>query len=848
MTDRPTPEQFIRIEAAFHDALDLPAAQRDAFLESVLDGEPGLCALARRWLRAHENENASLDRPALARTTDAADGSIPCGSKGGLDAGTSVGVWRIVRRLARGGMSTVYLAQRDGPGFRQLAALKLIAADADARRFADERRLLAGLDHPGIARLIDGGITDEGRLWLATDYVEGEPIDRYCHSHQLDIRARVVLLIEVAAAISYAHAHLIVHRDIKPANILVTSDGRARLLDFGIAKLLEPGTESTTRTGTLAMTPQYAAPEQILGQAITAQTDVHALGVLACELLSGCNPFAVDGDSLIKVTRAIVDREAPPPSSLCTDAARARALRGDLDAILLKALRKRPAERYASAARFAEDLQNHLAGEAVSARRGSRSYRLVSTLRRHRWAFIAASAIVVLAAAGLSWRLQQLTAERDRANAVAGFLGGLISDLDPGARNSEDAGRLGLADVLDAGRVRLAASSLPDPLRAQLLTRLAEGYNGIVAWDKAASSARAALALADESDTASRLPATLALAMALSGAERFADAEPIYRQLEANPDLDRARRNQVATDYGSMLLAAGRLPEALAAFDRAQYDPVSSFDAVQQAANLRFRATALSRLGRTDEAIASSRKALELANEYFAGDEIQRGICEANFAATLRDRDPEQAAPYYQSALQRFHRVLGANHPNSINAENNYALVLARLQRFGEAEALLRANIARRIERSGADSREVGEAQQNLAALLCDRQRYDACMTAAREAGRTLASSLPEEHYLRAFPLLTLAGAQLATGAATDARRTLDRADSILAVAMPADALPRKIVSARQAMVEVALGDCGAALDRLEAARGALDEDSRKRYAAEFDRASARCVNPSPPP
>lgn len=846
LSERPTPEQFARIETAFHDALEQPAERRDVFLDAALEGNSAMIAMARRWLQAHGADDESLEFPALARSTVAQIDDPWDGVEGGLRTGTRVGNWRIVRSIARGGMSTVYLADRDGDDFGQQAAVKLIAADADARRFADERRILASLNHPGIARLIDGGINEDGRLWLATEFVEGERIDRYCDSQHLDLRTRIALLIDVAAAVSHAHANLIVHRDIKPANILVTADGRTRLLDFGIAKLLEAGAEASTRTGSTLMTPQHAAPEQILGNTITAQTDVHALGVLACELLTGRNPYSAPGDSMIKVTRAIVEDEPALPSSLCKKATHARQLRGDIDAILLKALRKQPQDRYASVSRFAEDLQNHLDNETVSARRGSHSYRLRSSLRRHRWAFAATTAIFALGVGGVTYRLHQLTVERDHANAVAHFLGGLITDLDPGVRNTADASQLNVADVLDAGSSRLAASSLPKPLKAQLLVRLAEGYNGIIAWEKAASSATDALALVEDSDPSIRTSANLALATALSKQDRLDEAEELYQQLGLEPELTHSQRLQVATDYGSLLLDAGRLQDALVEFDRARRDSVASDDAIQEATNLRFRATTLLRLGRVDEAIASSRESLELANERFPDEEIQRGISEQNFATMLRDKEPQQAAPYYLSALQRFSRVLGADHPNSINAENNYALVLARLQRFDEAESVLRNNIERRIRRFGAGTRGVGEALQNLAANLCEQQRYDECVVVAREAASTLAASLPRDHYFRAFPLLTLAGAQLAKGAALEARESLSEADAILTPVLPEQSLPRQIVRARQAMVLAALDDCDAARTQLAQAHAALDEPARQRYAAEFERAFSQCPGTLP--
>lgn len=844
LSDRATPEQFERIEAAFHAAIEQPEKQRDAVLARLLADDAYLIATAQRLLRAHATEHVTLDHPVLANSSDAEFRKGMPAVHGGLEPGALLGAWRIEREIARGGMSTVYLAHREGEGYRLAAAIKRIAADADPLRFADERRILAGLDHPGIARLIDGGVSEDGRLWLATEYVEGDRIDRYCDSRAIDLRARIGLLIDIAAAVAHAHSHLVVHRDIKPGNILVTENGHARLLDFGIAKLLEPGAEATTRTGVALMTPQYAAPEQILGMAITAQTDVHALGILACELLAGCNPFAAPGDPLIKLTRAIVDDEAALPSALCTDLQRRRELRGDLDAIVLKALRKRPEDRYPTAARFAEDLQNYLMGEPVGARRGSRGYRLRSTLRKYRWPLAGVAAVLVLALATLSLRLQQVTRERDNANAVAGFLGGLITDLDPGARNTANAEQLSVADVLDAGRARLASSDLPAALRGQLLVRLAQGYNGMLAWDKAAVTARdARTILADvEASDEMRFEAELAFGTALRGGKQNEKAHSLYAGMLTRANLDAHAHGIVAKDFGQSLIDVGKLDEALNQLERAQADLANSGDAVAEASTLRLKADTLSRLGRKDEAIASAADALALAKERFPKDEIQRGITEANYASMLREQNPQQAEPYFLSAIARFRRVLGDDHPNTLNAQNNYALLLRRAQRMDEAELLLEEILARRSGIYGEESREVGETLQNLAALLYERGDYAGCIKTARRAESTLAKALPQDHYYRAFPLLTIGGAQLASGAFHEAGTTLDQADAILATSLPDDALPRQIVRARQAMVLAALDRCTEARPILDDSFKTLDERQQATYAHEFARAFDLCA------
>ncbi|MGB8716845.1 MAG: serine/threonine-protein kinase, partial [Rhodanobacteraceae bacterium] len=290
-----TKGDYERIEAAFHAALAVPVASRGTLLQARFRGQPHLIRAVQRLLQARE-DTFHLDQPVFSDTS-AETADTP--RAGPLPAGTRIQAWQIEKLLARGGMSRVYLARRELDGVAQHAALKLIAADADPQRFAIERQVLAQLEHAGIARLIDGGFSEDGRPWLASEYVAGQNISAYCDSVRPGVRECIRLLIEIADAVAYAHAHLIVHRDIKPANILINTDGHAKLVDFGIAKLLEADVESNTRTGISVMTPQYAAPEQVVGRPITVQTDVHALGVLAFEILSGHNPYAAPGDSLL---------------------------------------------------------------------------------------------------------------------------------------------------------------------------------------------------------------------------------------------------------------------------------------------------------------------------------------------------------------------------------------------------------------------------------------------------------------------------------------------------------------------------------------------------------------------
>jgi serine/threonine protein kinase len=305
-----------------------------------------------------------------------------------------IGPYRIVRQIGRGGMARVFLAERADGHFEQRVALKLLRpgldSEIDQERFRAERQILASLNHAHIARLLDGGVTGDGQPYLVLEHVEGQPIDVFCEQRALSVRQRLELFLTVAGATQAAHRSLVVHRDLKPSNILVSVDGVVKLLDFGLAKLLEPGVGSdrspATRTGQRWMTPEYAAPEQIRGEPITTLTDVYQLGAVLYQLLTRQLPFAACRHPVANLEAAVLQEDPAPPSAVVAtaNAEHGRLLRGDLDAIVLKAMRKEPEERYGSPDELARDIGRHLRGEPVLAQRQTAAYRARRFVRRHR--------------------------------------------------------------------------------------------------------------------------------------------------------------------------------------------------------------------------------------------------------------------------------------------------------------------------------------------------------------------------------------------------------------------------------------------------------------------------------
>ena len=406
-----TDDLWSRADRILDEALDRSNAERPAYLDHACAGDAELRGLVDRLLADAEAADPSLDRGVggslLAEAVDSA-----LGQEATL-AGSVVGRYRIVGEIGRGGMAIVYLAERADAEFRQQVALKLLKRGVDTdevvRRFEQERQILAAASHPDIARLLDGGVTDDGRPFLVMEYVDGKPIDEYCDDRGLTVDERLRLFLRVGHAVADAHRNLVVHRDIKPHNILVTADGNVKLLDFGIAKVLEPGPGGSelTRTRTTFLTPAYATPEQVAGGPITTASDIYQLGLLLYRLLTGRAPYRLSSLDSEDLRRSVCESVPARPSSTTgprkpersedepgiEDCSRLRGtsprglrrrLAGDLDNIVLKALRKEPERRYDSAAQLVADIENHLAGRPVTARADTVWYRVSKLVSRHR--------------------------------------------------------------------------------------------------------------------------------------------------------------------------------------------------------------------------------------------------------------------------------------------------------------------------------------------------------------------------------------------------------------------------------------------------------------------------------
>ena len=716
-----------RVKDVCLGALELPGSERPKYLDRACEGDPELRREAESLLAQYDPD--FLEDPLVTLDPIEPGEDVPGHPQ-------RIGPYRIVRPVGRGGMGEVLLAVQEGEGFERPVAIKLILsgmATTDVlERFRLERRILASLHHPNLARLIDGGATDDGRPYFVMEFVEGLPITEYCDRNALSVTERLRLFMSVCDAVHHAHQSLVVHRDIKPGNILVTSEGMAKLLDFGIGKVLDPspdGVPDRTAATRRVLTPEYAAPEQVRGGVITTATDVHGLGVLLYELLTGRHPFSSEASTPEELDRAVVETTASAPSTVVTDedapaspseVARLRGtvpgrlrrrLRGDLDNIILQALRKEPERRYPSAEAMRADVERHLDGRPVRARPDSLAYRASKFAVRNPWGLVAAS--FALVAVGVSivvpWQQnRRLTDERDKALAVQGFLleafGTTGGDESIGARDLLD---------LQAGRADSLYADRPE-LHARMLLVLADAYDRLGLYADALPLAERALSLYQDRHEGDHTDVATALNTSGWALHRAGRGEEGARRLEDAVDmrerLGRSERGRLArslNDLGVVREGLGQYQEAVVLHRRAldvRRSVLGDSDLATgvSANNL---STALYRVGDTDGAIREGELALELLRGSVGPEHQRTIIVQSNLAALKVARgDFEAAVVDYQALLAVQTRLQGESHPVTNSVRRGLGTSLLRLERWDEAERMF----------SDAKSLEFGEGTSEL--------------------------------------------------------------------------------------------------------------------------------------
>jgi serine/threonine-protein kinase len=679
-----TPNLLAALGPLLEHGLELPPEARTCWLAELRATRPELALELERLLASE----AELDRRGFL---DSGPSALPHPVTAGL-TGMRLGAWTLERPLGQGGMGTVWLARRTDGRFEGTAAVKLLNLalldPVGSERFRREGTVLARVTHPNIARLLDAGVTSGGQPYLVLERIEGERIDRHCDQRRLAPMQRIRLFLDVLAAVGHAHANLVVHRDLKPSNILVTADGTVKLLDFGIAKLLETETTPAERSrltdqGGLALTPEYAAPEQATGGAVTTATDVYALGVLLYQLLSGRHPTGEGCRSPAEHLRAIAETE---PRRLSAAVAGA----GDLDNIVAKALRKDPVQRYPTVAAFADDLRRYLAHEPVSARPDSVGYRTARFVRRHRGGVALAVALVLALVVVVvrEYRLRALAqSEAQTAQAVEQYLVTVFGASDPFLPGDTSAAHSSARELLDRGVARLDTSLARQPeVRTRLRSALGRVYTNLGLYDEAATQLE--LALSEQ--------------RALTGERDAATAAALDQ-------LGQVRDRQGRVDEADSLLnqAVGLRRELLGDRDEGTAQSLEHLSGVRRERNDYPGAEAL------------AREALGIQRALHGDSALETAGSRQTLAEVLTDRGAHQeAASLYREALAVRERRLGPTHPLAARTMFNLALTERRLGHIAAAESLYRRALAAQQVTLGPDHPIVAATLNGLSDLL----------------------------------------------------------------------------------------------------------------------------------
>jgi len=759
-------EDWTRLDALLGAALDLPPGERSAFLDGACAGDLRLRARVDALLAAERKAESFFEEPWSALGPDPELPAAP---------GDRWGPYRLERRIGSGGMATVFLARRDDASYDRRVAIKIFHRGADPPemelRFRRERQTLARLEHPNIARLYEAGTSEEGRPYLVMEYVEGEPLDVYCDRRCFGIEQRLALFDPICSAVHHAHQNLLVHRDLKPSNLLVTEAGEPKLLDFGIAKPLAPGRIGErlelTRTGLQPMTPGYASPEQIRGEPIATASDVYGVGLLLYELLSGRRPYRVTGVLPHELERAILEDEPEPPSraverievgdsAVATETlARARGssprelgrrLRGDLDSIVLKAMRKDPRQRYASAERLAEDLRRYREKRPVRARKGSLRYRAAKLVRRH-WLPVSALLVILIFLAGFlvtsvvqarrlareqkvaETRRLEAENEREKAQHALDFLVDVFRVAEPG-----EGGTVTAREILEAGAEKISQELQGQPdAQATLMDAIGRAYLSLGLDRPAAPLLERALTLRRQSDGGEPLEVASSLRSLaqLDGSRgRYRDAETLLREALAieRKGLGPGDPGTVATlqalsdtltRLGELDAAEPLAREALAIRQGANpQDPLAIAESQQVLARV------LLRRGDYGEVERLRREELATRRRLLSPSHSQVAESLANLALTLNIRGKhEEAARLTREALEIFRKILPPDHPAIATTLQNLAQILHSQGDLTAAQASYREALALRRAKYGDRNPLVAVTMNNLGAVLQDESR-----------------------------------------------------------------------------------------------------------------------------
>ena len=710
-----------------------------------------------------------------------------------------IGPYKIIHEIGYGGMGAVYLAARADDQFRKHVAIKLMkpGVDDDLRfqRFHRERQILANLDHPNIARLLDGGNTNEGIPYLVMDYVEGTPIDQYCDDQKPTTNARLLLFQTICSAVQYAHQNLVVHRDIKPGNILLNKEGVAKLLDFGIAKLLHAEAKALT-TALLPMTPEYASPEQIRGETITTASDIYSLGILLYELLTGHRPYELKNKTLIELQRVICQEEPEKPSQVIRRKENGESsmpitpetedlfkrLRGDLDNIVLMAVSKDPQRRYASVQQFSEDIKRHLEGMPVLARKDTLSYRTGKFIKRNTMAVAVATVVVLTLIGGILSTLRQAkiaAQQRDKARIEAEkaaqinqFIQTMLSSADPEVQGKD----VTVAKVLNEAsqRVELELSSQPE-IQAAVRSTIGKTYYGLGLYEAAEPQLRSSLEQVTKlygkkhRDVGTGMN-HLGLLLLTKG--KLSEAEPLFHEsLSILREVHGEKHPEIATvlnNLAELYLLKGNL----SASEKTHYEE------------------------------------LEIRRSALGNEHPEVAVSLNDLAVVLGTKgDYAAAEKLHREALTILRKFRGKEHPDIAATLNNIAVMLESQKKYSDAEPIFREALEMRRKFLGNEHPQVAWTLYNYAYLLYQKGDYEGAIELSREVLALRGRTLSEEHPMLPATLQVLGVSLIKLDKAAEAEVVLRESLDLRKKTLPSD---HWLVASSQSV----LGNCLTKLDR----------------------------------
>lgn len=785
-----------KVEEIIDQALELPIGERKQFIKNECGANTQLEEEVTLFLDSIADSVGWLEDPGNYKKElyEEVSKDLEVLSTDQFLIGKRVGSYVIKKEIGQGGMGMVFMAERADKTFEHRVAIKIIrrghATEQNIQRFKREQRILAGLNHPGIAQLFDGGVTEDGFPYIIMEYVAGTPLDEYCQTHGCSVEQKISLFQLVLEAVGYAHENLVIHRDLKPSNIFVDDSGNIKILDFGISKLLEEDNDtSLTQTGARLLTPRYAAPEQIRQQNITTATDLYALGMVLYELLTGTNPYQLQELSHFETEQEILNTDPPKPSSKASSQKLKKALRGDLDSIVLKSIRKEPDKRYRAANEFRDDLQNLRQGLPVSACEDSLSYRTQKFFNRHKEQVLTAACVLFLLIGFTGFYMWKITQERNetrleaqKAEKISSFLMDLFQAHNP----TESLGDTVKAiDLLQRGVERAEQLKTQPKVQAQMFDVIGQVYRRLGKYKQAQTLLERAVFLRSTVD-------------GIDNSETAASLDHLGLLL---------------TDMGEYEQAINTLRRSLKIRRKAFQDNL--LDIARTQAVLAY---ALRRKGNYKQSEKIYKQSLAIQQEKLGAEDPLTIETKSNLGATLHNQGKyKEAEKVYREVLQQRRKVLGHSHPDVAMSINNLAALLMNMGNFSESQKLLNEALALRKKLFGDHHPKVALTMNNLAIVLSNQGQYERAENIFRSVLEMRIQQMGDKGISTSITRFCLAGLFLDT----------DRPDSALVVYQKVLPVFEEKLSSMHSFTirtRMGIGSAYLAMGQLSKARQLIDE------------------------